>query len=376
MMLLLTALLVAQLPYDVPPGWDRTQDPQSGIVTLTPRGLANGHVVVLRVVPPVTFAGSAAEFHNEIVRRASTGARLLEQPVPGSEGGFLATTVHQLMPAGIALWFRVYTARWEDRAETILLVANTPDDAAKFSLIADSMVAHITVPHAAAATPAPAAPAAAAAPLVAGQIEGVYVTLKNKSGYGFGVSKDYMVFFRNGEVLWHLPEEGLLNYDQAHSHQEWKDFWGRYAPQGARFHLTFNTGPDYSGMRNRDGSLLIGGYTYVRQSSGADGRTLSGTYRPYNVGADPSRDVTFYPDGRFEDRGIRGAVGALDLAYGRAKVPTGPGRGRYRIAQYSIVFEYSDGRREQLSFYVPDDDGGTTPKQLVINTFSVVRVAP
>jgi hypothetical protein len=39
------------------------------------------------------------------------------------------------------------------------------------------------------------------------------------------------------------------------------------------------------------------------------------------------------------------------------------------------VFEYTDGRKEQLSFYIPDDDGSTTPKQLVINTFSVVRVS-
>ena len=30
----------------------------------------------------------------------------------------------------------------------------------------------------------------------------------------------------------------------------------------------------------------------------------------------------------------------------------------------------------RFSLYVPDDDGSTTPKQLVINTFNVVRVSP
>ena len=61
--------------------------------------------------------------------------------------------------------------------------------------------------------------------------------------------------------------------------------------------------------------------------------------------------------------------------YGRYKVPTNAGSGRYRIAKHSIVFQYPDGRREQPSFYVPDDDGGSSPPTLVINTFGVVRVS-
>lgn len=203
----------------------------------------------------------------------------------------------------------------------------------------------------------------------------MYLTLKNKGGMSVGVSKDFMIFFPDGQVFWHLPEEGLLDFNAAESHRTWNEFWGHYEMQGTRLHVTFNTGPDYSGIKNGDGALLIGGYTYVHQTSGPDGRTLSGTYRAYNLGQDPSRDVTFYPDGRFEDKGIRAVVGALDVGEGRAKVPTGPGGGRYHVAHYSIVFEYTDGRREQLSFYVPDDDGSTTPKQLVINTFNVLRVS-
>lgn len=374
--------LRAQLAYQVPQGWNRSVNPSNGVVSLSPPRLATGHVVVLTVFGPDAFSGSALDYHNEIVRRATTGARLLEPAQHGAIGGFLVTALHQMMPQGV-VWARVYTARWGNQGETFMLSANVADGAAQFAPVTDSMIASIAVPGAAVAAttppPPPAPPAQVAPPSSsprAGQLDGLYLTLKNKAGYGFGMSKDYMIFFPDGQVFWHLPEEGLLDFDVARSHQEWNEFWGHYEPQGSgRFHVTFNTGPDYSGLRNGDGTLLIGSYTYVRQTSGPDGRTLNGTYRAYNVGQDPSRDVTFYPDGRFDDKGIRGAVGALDLAYGRAKVPTGPGRGRYRIARYSIVFEYTDGRREQLSFYIPDDDGSNTPQQLVINTFNVVRVS-
>ena len=370
--------LRAQLSYQVPQGWNRSVNPNNGVATLSPSRLGLGRIVVLTVFGPDAFSGSALDYHNEIVRRAVTGARLLEQAQQGTIGGFLVTAVHEAMPHGV-VWARIYTARWGNQGQTFMLSANAADGAAQFAPAADSMIARITLPGIAVAAPSPppAPPPPPAAPLRAGQLDGVYVTLKNKGGYNAGVSKDFMIFFPDGQVFWHLPEEGLLDFDAARSHREWNDFWGHYDPQGGggRFHVTFNTGPDYSGIKNGDGTLLLGGYTYVRQTSGPDGRTLSGTYRAYNLGQDPSRDVTFYPDGRFDDKGIRGAVGALDLAYGRAKVPTDPGSGRYRIARYSIVFEYTDGRKEQLSFYIPDDDGSNTPRQLVINTFSVVRVS-
>lgn len=373
--------LRAQLPYQVPQGWNRSVNPSNGLVSLSPASLGRGRVVVLAVFNPDVYSGSATDYHDAIVRQAASIGRLLEPAQSGVIGGFLVTALHELMPQGEG-WARIYTARWGNQGQTFMLSANTADGVAQFAPAADAMIAKIAVPGAAAAaaatTPPPApppAPPAPTAPLRAGQLDGVYLTLKNKGGYNAGVSKDFMVFFPDGQVLWHLPEEGLLDFDVARSHRESHDFWGRYEMQGERIHVAFNTGPSYDGRRNADGTLALGSYTYVHQTAGADGRTLSGTYRAYNLGQDPKWDVAFYPDGRFEDRGIRGAVGALDLAYGRAKVAAGPGSGRYRIARYSIVFEYTDGRKEQLSFYIPDDDGSTTPKQLVINTFSVVRVS-
>jgi len=362
----------AALSYDLPAGWSRSQDPQSGLVSLVPPGLRGGRLCVITVFTPESFSGSASEYHDEIIRRAGTNARLMEAPEQGSVGGFLVTTLHQMMPNGLHLWVRIYTGRWNDRGQTFILTANTPDLARQFTAVADTMMRRIALPQLAAAPPAASRPALPA-PSGSG-LSGLYMTLKNKGGLNYGVSKDFMVFFPNGSVFWHLPEEGLLDFDVARSQREDANFWGAYEMRGENLHIRWASGLEYNGSRTADGNLAIGGYTYVAQSSGADGRTLSGTYRASNLASDPSKDVTFYPDGRFDDRGVRYVVGAIDLAYGRAKVPPGAGGGRYRIARNSIVFEYTDGRREQLSFYVPDDNGGSTPPLIVINTYSVMRV--
>ena len=377
---LLLGLLTQQpaaLPYDLPPGWSRALDPQSGLTSLVPPRLGYGRMCVLTVFTPEQFAGSAAEFHDEIVRRATSQARQMEPPQHASVGRFLVTNIHQVMPNGFQMWSRIYTGRWADRGQAFILSANRPDLEQKYTGVADTMMSRIAVPQiAAAAAPPPAGPTPQLPPAVTSGdgLSGVYLTLKNKGGFNAGASKDFMVFFPNGRVFWHLPEEGLLDFDVARSQRDDANFWGSYDMHGDAVHISWATGNEYSGSRGQDGSLTLGGYTYVPVTSGADGRTLKATYRPYTRPNDPSMDVTFYPDGRFDDRGIRGYVGVLDLMYGRYKVPTQAGSGRYRIARNSIVFEYSDGRREQLSFYVPDGDNGSAPASLVINTMSVIKV--
>ena len=380
----------AALSYDVPQGWSRTADPRNGTVALRPPGMVSGGVCVLTVFQSEPFTGSAAEFHRAVVRRAGTNARQLAVPQESSVGQFLVTTLHQMMPNGLELWHRVYTARWSDRGQVFVLSANRPSVTKTFVPVADAMIERIAIPTtsvaSAPAEPEPSSPSVPPSNATSktstastGALDGVYLTLKYKmgasiGGFGYGVYKDYMVFFPDGRVLWHLPDEGLLNFDVARAQREWGDFWGHYEMHGDGINVVFATGPSYSGRRSADGKVVLGGSTYLRQTSGPDGRSLSGTYRAYNLGTNPQWDITFYSDGRFVDKGIRNVVGVMHVADPTKQLPYGPGTGRYHIGQYSIVFEYTDGRREQLSFYVPGDNASSTPGQLVINTFSVVRV--
>src|SRR4051812_46062204 len=60
---------VSSLTYQLPAGWISQRDPRTGLTSLAPRGLPFGRVCVLTVFLPENFAGSAAAFHDEVVRR-------------------------------------------------------------------------------------------------------------------------------------------------------------------------------------------------------------------------------------------------------------------------------------------------------------------
>jgi hypothetical protein len=161
------------LPYDVPQGWARTQDPQTSLVSLSPPGLRAPHFCVITVFTPEPFTGSGREFHDLIVRRAISQARVLQPPEQGNVGAFLVTGIHQQMPNGLQLWSRVYTARWADRGQTFILAADGPDVLSRFAPAADSMISRIAVPQPLAGGERQPAPPEAPAP--AGATFGEYL---------------------------------------------------------------------------------------------------------------------------------------------------------------------------------------------------------
>ena len=151
-----TAQAPASLPFDPPAGWTRSQDPRSGLVMFSPPGLSVGRTVVMTVFRSEAYAGDAAAFHDEVVRRAMTNARVLEPAQSGKAGGFYGTALHQQLPNGLQMWFRIYTARWADRGQTFILSANAPELMQQFAAMTDSLMARIAVPGTVAAQPAPA----------------------------------------------------------------------------------------------------------------------------------------------------------------------------------------------------------------------------
>ncbi len=133
------------LSYAAPQGWSSLQDPQTGLASLTPPGLRPPLLCVITVFTPEAFAGSGQAYHDEIVRRAISNARVVESPQPSSVGAFQVTTIHQQMPNGFQLWSRIYTARWADRGQVFILATNTPDLLSRFTPTADAMMSRIVV---------------------------------------------------------------------------------------------------------------------------------------------------------------------------------------------------------------------------------------
>lgn len=138
----------ASLSYAVPRGWSSSQDSRTGLVSLTPAGLRPPLLCVITVFTPETFAGSEQAYHEEIVRRAISNARVLESPQGASVGAFQVTNIHQQMPNGLQLWSRIYTARWADLGQVFILAANMPDLLSRFTPAADSMMNGMVVPSA------------------------------------------------------------------------------------------------------------------------------------------------------------------------------------------------------------------------------------
>jgi len=136
----------AALPYDVPQGWMRTQDPRTNLVTLTAPGVQAPHFCVITVFTPEAFAGTGQEFHELIVGRALGQAPALQPPQQGSVGAFVVTSIHQQLQNGLHLWSRIYTGRWADRGQAFILAADSPDLANRFAPAADAMMSRIAVP--------------------------------------------------------------------------------------------------------------------------------------------------------------------------------------------------------------------------------------
>ena len=150
MLLILALLQFAQSPASLsfapPAGWVSSQDPRSGLLMFSPPGLPMGRMVVMTVFRPEAFAGDAAAFHAEVVRRAMSNARALEPAQSGMAGGFHGTALHQQLSNGLQMWFRIYTARWADRGQTFILSANAPDLMQQFAASTDAVMAQIAIP--------------------------------------------------------------------------------------------------------------------------------------------------------------------------------------------------------------------------------------
>jgi hypothetical protein len=124
------------------------------------------------------------------------------------------------------------------------------------------MISKVAVPGASVARATPSATPAVPAK---GALGGVYLTLKASGGFDYGVSKDYVVFFPDGRAFWHLPAEGLLDFDAAASQKESPDFWGRWEMKGdaIAIHLSFYV-PDADGGRTPR-LIVINTFSIVRR---------------------------------------------------------------------------------------------------------------
>ena len=136
----------AEPAYVFPAEWLQNTNPTNGVISLAPRDLQAGSVCVLTILPAQASEATPEAFHMQSVQQAASFGRVLDPPTHESAGRFLVTTLHQVTPSGI-LWVRIYTVRWNDRGQILMLSVNTQLIARKYQPVVDTMVRTVRLPQ-------------------------------------------------------------------------------------------------------------------------------------------------------------------------------------------------------------------------------------
>lgn len=179
-----------------------------------------------------------------------------------------------------------------------------------------------------------------------------------------------LLFFSNGQAYFgtYFPVEGLDELNTWIAAENNRRDWGTY---------TFNNGKGILKMpygdiplRLENGKLIIStnktDHGFIKNKP-VDGAKLNGTYSldEWN-GKIPS--VTFTSDGKFIDNG---AIRVLYHEYTDCLNPAiAHGAGKYEIKNYSLIFNYSDGRKIKIAISGNGFDNNVSDPSTIILSFN------
>lgn len=178
-------------------------------------------------------------------------------------------------------------------------------------------------------------------------------------------SKDYFLLYANGELRRGMPEHGLDEFDIAEDKQAHPTFWATYKVEDGKIAIRWKS-------NNNDFIGEFGKYGFKYQSDHylrlpkIEAKKLEGTYKRAD-GMEATAKITFRRDGTFQESGIGPYIPRMD----RFRLP---GKGKYRLANFTLYLDYEDGRKRQLSCLItPSDAGKDEPEQIMLNTYELSR---
>jgi hypothetical protein len=207
----------------------------------------------------------------------------------------------------------------------------------------------------------------------------------------------FLTIFPDGRIKRGLIQGGFDNYQDESNFRHgiasggnWASQWGRYRISGGQGNIVFADGrlagqQLVSGLRGEvwslsvgQGSLQANGVTYTLLDGGT-GLTLEGTYKPFGDRSQPG--IRFTRDGEFFDEGILDthsstAVGVVGggLAIGYGFSSPHAGRGTYRISNYGMQMNYSNGQAPEMLFFLEVGANRDSPQVLYIGDVEYRRV--
>lgn len=375
-----------------PAGWVRVE-PEAGAVgtVYTPADVPDDALCALMVLPPEEVPGSLRNWFESswlaltAGRTPSAGGEIVTEDRDGVEMAYAGATLPG--DAGDTAHVFLHASRVAGVVETLVFLTDEAALDTRHRAEAISYAEARALDRTSRAPPA----AAEAAPAHAVStdrvptdglptdgapedgLEGLYVGYDAGAGFDPGVRPNHLVFFRDGSVMWHLPDEGLFEFDPSRSRARMPDVWGSYRVSGSSVEIVWSWGAVDTATLGADGRLSFRGDDHLPRTS-CDGLLLEGTYgRAYPGDEDEAEPrITLGRDGTFSDTGILRVVGIVDLAYGRPVVPTDPGAGRYACSRNTLRLDYTDGRTARLSFYVSGE--GASPEAIVLHGRSLSRL--
>jgi hypothetical protein len=196
----------------------------------------------------------------------------------------------------------------------------------------------------------------------------VGVTSTSK-GLGVGYAVYSPVFLTNGQAYFgnDFPFEGLDGVNTRIQAEIHRRDWGTYTFSNGRGVVKMPYGD--IPLRMEGNKLIItknqADHAFIKMNP-VDGATFSGTYT-FSEYRGKIPTITFTPDGRFND------AGAIEIMYhvtNECRNPAEtPGSGTYEVKDYTLTFNYSDGRKIRIPFLGVDyDKSNPSPPTLVFSS--------
>ncbi len=171
-----------------------------------------------------------------------------------------------------------------------------------------------------------------------------------------------LIFFSNGQAFFgsNFPSEGLNELNTWAKAEKNRRDWGTYGFANGKGVLKLPSGDIPLRMENNKLVITSNGTDHgFIKSNDVDGARFSGTYVMSSktalgneTGITPL--ISFTADGKFTDNG------ALKLLYHEynecLNLAKEPGSGTYEVKDYSVIFNYADGRKIKIAFMGTDHD--------------------
>lgn len=290
----------------------------------------------------------------------------------------------------------VLGAQFKGRVETVMFMSNvfTPELAETYQRVFDSFLASLRFTDEsadeAAARAGDAERKASGAPAAGllkgqGKFDGIYRAV-GQTGDPLspqrGIDYKYVAFFPDGRFLEKLPDQGLDKLNEGVEIRINPVGWGTYRMTGDVGRIVFppdeySRNPIVWAFKEYSDHLKLRGDDYYLLDR-CDGLKLQGTFRrsDYKTTYSARQGITFTLDGRFADEGVLAAAGVM------VRNPAGnydfddgaPGRGTYRIANYTLELSYSNGRVKRTNFLLDPEMQKTAVTEFFLNTWKFRRV--